>query len=51
MIPENLQIDDAALLPIAEKVLAGERLSFEEGVALYNPMICSPSATWPITCA
>jgi len=36
MIPQNLQIDDAALLPIAEKVLAGERLSFQEGVALYQ---------------
>ena len=31
MLPENLQIEDAALLPIAEKVLAGERLSFAGG--------------------
>ncbi len=36
MIPHNLQIDDAALKPIAEKVLAGERLNFDEGVALYR---------------
>ncbi len=36
MLPENLQIDDAALLPIAEKVMAGERLSFPEGVTLYQ---------------
>ena len=36
MIPQSLQIDDRALLPIAEKVLAGERLDFQEGVALYQ---------------
>src|SRR5580704_14715665 len=36
MIPHNLQIDDAVLLPIAEKVVAGERLNFEDGVALYQ---------------
>ena len=36
MIPENLQIEDAALWPIAEKVLAGERLDFREGVALFQ---------------
>ncbi len=29
-------IDDARLKPIAAKVLAGERLSFEDGVALYR---------------
>src|SRR5690349_8334441 len=29
-------IDDARLEPIAAKVLAGERLSFEDGVALYR---------------
>ena len=28
--------DDAALLPIAAKVQAGERLSFDDGVALYR---------------
>ncbi len=28
--------DDARLRPIAEKVFAGERLSFEDGVALYR---------------
>jgi aminodeoxyfutalosine synthase len=36
MLPENFQIEDASLLPIAEKVLAGGRLSFDEGVTLYN---------------
>ena len=36
MLPENLRIEDAALKPIAGKVLAGERLSFEEGVTLYQ---------------
>lgn len=32
----SFQTDDAALLPIAEKVQRGERLSFEDGVALYG---------------
>ncbi len=32
----ELQIEDARLEPIARKVLAGERLSFEDGVALYR---------------
>jgi aminodeoxyfutalosine synthase len=36
MLPENLQIEDDSLLPIAEKVLAGGRLSFDEGVTLYH---------------
>ncbi|HMD83929.1 MAG TPA: aminofutalosine synthase MqnE [Terriglobia bacterium] len=36
MLPQNLQIEDPALRPIAERVLAGERLSFHEGVALYH---------------
>jgi aminodeoxyfutalosine synthase len=36
MLPPNLQLDDAALQPVAEKVLAGERLSFDDGVALYK---------------
>jgi aminodeoxyfutalosine synthase len=36
MLPDNLQIEDTALLPIAEKVLAGGRLTFQEGVALYH---------------
>src|SRR5271166_4370764 len=36
MLPKNLQIDDAALAPIAEKVLAGGRLTFQEGVTLYH---------------
>src|ERR1700723_3145425 len=30
------QTDDARLRPIAEKVLAGERLNFDDGVALYR---------------
>ena len=34
--PHEIQIEDAALKPIAEKVAAGERLSFDDGVALYN---------------
>jgi aminodeoxyfutalosine synthase len=32
----ELTITDATLKPIADKVLAGERLSFDEGVALYK---------------
>ena len=36
MHPQSFQIEDAALAPITEKVLAGERLSFQEGVALYH---------------
>ncbi len=32
----ELIIDDARLKPIAEKVLAGERLGFDDGVALYR---------------
>ncbi|HEV2386731.1 MAG TPA: aminofutalosine synthase MqnE [Candidatus Acidoferrales bacterium] len=32
----ELQIRDAALEPVARKVLAGERLSFDDGVALYR---------------
>ncbi len=36
MLPENLRLEDVALRPIAEKVLAGERLTFEEGVGLYR---------------
>lgn len=32
----NFQIEDSALQPVAAKVLAGERLSFEDGVALYR---------------
>ena len=32
----SFQTDDAALLPIAEKVQSGERLNFEDGVALYR---------------
>jgi aminodeoxyfutalosine synthase len=36
MILEKLHIEDPLLIPIAEKVWAGERLSLDEGVALYN---------------
>ncbi|HEV2176656.1 MAG TPA: aminofutalosine synthase MqnE [Terriglobia bacterium] len=36
MLPESLQIDNEDLRPIAGKVSAGERLSFDEGVALYR---------------
>ena len=32
----ELLIDDPKLKPIAEKVLAGERLSFDDGIALYR---------------
>src|SRR5208337_1448876 len=34
--PGNLQVEDTALLPIAEKVMAGERLDFPAGVTLYR---------------
>ncbi len=33
---ERLQIEDERLAPVAEKVMEGERLSFEDGVALYR---------------
>ncbi len=33
---QSLRIEDRNISPIAEKVLAGERLSFEDGVALYR---------------
>ncbi len=36
MLPQNLHLEDAALGPIAKKVMGGERLSFEDGVALYG---------------
>ena len=32
----NLRLEDANLQPIANKVLAGERLDLDDGVALYN---------------
>jgi len=32
----SFQTDDSALLPIAEKVQAGQRLNFDDGVALYR---------------
>ena len=36
MLRRKIQIEDAALKPIAQKVFASERLSFEDGVALYD---------------
>ena len=36
MLPGALRIEDSKLDPIAEKVWAGERLSFNEGVTLYE---------------
>jgi aminodeoxyfutalosine synthase len=36
MLPGALRIEDSKLHPIAEKVWAGERLSFNEGVTLYE---------------
>jgi len=33
---DHLQIEDARLRPIADKVRAGERLTFEDGVTLYR---------------
>ena len=36
MLRRQIQIEDQALKPIAAKVFAGERLRFEEGVALYD---------------
>ena len=36
MTPHPFQTDDPRLVPIAEKVAASERLSFDEGLALYR---------------
>jgi len=36
MLPKALKIEDRALEPIAEKVLGGGRLTFEDGVALFR---------------
>lgn len=36
MLPDHLYIEDTSLKPIAAKVLAGERLTFEDGVALFG---------------
>jgi len=36
MVPEDIRIEDPVLRPIAEKVLAGERIEFAEGVTLYT---------------
>jgi len=34
--PDRLHVTDTALAPIAEKVGAGESLSYDDGVALYR---------------
>src|SRR3972149_4249406 len=36
MLSENLRLEDSALRLIAEKVMAGERLKFDEGLELYR---------------
>ena len=36
LLPREFELRDAGLRPIAVKALAGERLSFEDGVALYR---------------
>ncbi len=36
MLPQSLCVEDPTLNPIVEKVLAGERLTFDDGVALYR---------------
>ena len=36
MQTSNISFRDSAVEPIAARVLAGERLGFEDGVALYN---------------
>lgn len=36
MLTGTLRVEDSKLDPIAEKVMAGERLSFDEGVTLYD---------------
>jgi aminodeoxyfutalosine synthase len=36
MLTGTLRIEDSKLEPIAERVMAGERLGFDEGVALYE---------------
>lgn len=35
VMQQKLNVSDATLAPVAEKVLAGERLSYEDGLALY----------------
>ena len=36
MVLSQLNIDDPGLRPVAQKVLSGERLTFEDGAALYR---------------
>jgi len=38
MVLSQLNIDDPSLRPVAEKVLAGKRLTFEDGAALYRSL-------------
>jgi len=47
----KLTITDQRLKPIADKVLAGERLTFEDGVTLYRSPICWRLGGWRITFA
>ena len=42
-----IHIEDQRLRPILEKVQAGERLDFEDGVPFIKSPIFSPSARWP----
>ena len=42
----SFQTDDAALVPIAAKVEAGERLTFEDGLALYRMYRDLASESW-----
>ncbi len=36
MFPQRLRVEDSTLNPIAEKALAGQRLTFDDGLALYR---------------
>ena len=36
VVPQTLRLDDSRLEPIAAKVLAGDRLTFDDGVVLYG---------------
>ena len=44
-------IDDSRLMPILEKVQAGERLTFDDGVDALPHARHAGSATWRISCA
>ena len=48
----QIHIEDRRLLPIREKVEAGERLSYDDGVdAVPHRTICWRSAIWRTSCA